>query len=82
MRAGGSSNEYIIQDNGSHGTKFGLPGFCIIKPNLDIEMNLTKKMRVEAGIGCPHIFADYFKSLSSADPSALSFKMGLKLGVF
>jgi len=80
--AGGSSNEYIIQDNGSHGTTFGSPGFFIIEPNLNVEMNLTKRMRFEVGIGYRHIFADYFKSLSSADLSGLSFNMGLKLGSF
>lgn len=80
--AGGSSNEYIIQDNGSHGTTFGSPGFFIMEPSLNMEMNLTKKMRLEAGAGYRYIFAGYFKSLSSSDLSGLSFNLGLKLGAF
>jgi hypothetical protein len=79
---GGSSNEYIIQENGSHGTTFNSPGFVIVEPSLNLEFNLSTKIRYEIGTGYRYLFADRFESLTSSDLSGLNFQMSVNFGSF
>jgi hypothetical protein len=79
---GGTSNEYIIKDNGSKGTTFNSPGFFIMEPNLDMQINLSKFIRFKTGLTYRHIFANNFESLSSKELSGLGVQVGVKIGAF
>jgi hypothetical protein len=76
----GSSNEYVIENDGDHGTTFNSPGFGIIEPMLNMEMNLTRQLRVHVGLGYRWIGARHFEQLSSGDLSGLSLQTALKIG--
>lgn len=78
----GTSNEYIIQDNGSHGTTFNSPGFGIIEPTINAELNLTRHFRIEAGLGYRWISANRFEQLTSADLSGLTLQIAVKMGEY
>jgi hypothetical protein len=76
----GTSNEYIIEADGDHGTTFNSPGFGIVEPILNVEMNLTKHLRFEAGLGYRWISASRFEQLTSRDLSGLTLQTALKIG--
>ncbi|WP_207514751.1 hypothetical protein [Longitalea luteola] len=76
----GSSNEYVIESDGDHGTTFNSPGFGIIEPMLNMEMNLTRQLRVHVGLGYRWIAARRFEQLSSGDLSGLSLQTAIKIG--
>ncbi len=79
---GGTSNEYIIKDNGSKGTTFNSPFFVVVEPAIDIEVNLSEYLRVKAGVSYKHIFANNFESLLSYDLSGVGVQVGMKIGAF
>ena len=78
----GSSNEYIIEADGDHGTTFNSPGFAVIEPMVNLELNLTKKLRAAFGVGYRWIGAGKFEQLSSADLSGLTCQVALQLGKY
>jgi hypothetical protein len=76
----GTSNEYIIQENGSHGTTFNSPGFGIVEPTLNAELNLTRHFRLEAGLGYRWIAANRFEQLTTRDLSGFTLQAAVKIG--
>jgi hypothetical protein len=78
----GTANEYIIKENGSKGTTFNSPGFFVIEPNLDVEANFSKYLRLKMGLTYKHIFGNNFQSLSSAQLSGIGIQAGFKIGAF
>lgn len=82
MVGGGTSNEYAINSNGSQGTTFNSPGFWLIEPTVNLELNLTSYSRIEMGLGYQLLFANYFESLSTSDISGLTISMLLKFGTY
>lgn len=79
---GGTANEFIVNENGSHGTTFQSPGFFMIEPRCAVELNLTRFLRFELGAGYRYIAATHFESLSSRDLSGFTLGMGFKLGIY
>lgn len=77
---GGTSNEFIIKDNGSKGTTFNSPTFFILEPTIDLEANLSKFFRLKAGVTYKYILASKFESLSSNDLSGIGLQIGVKIG--
>jgi hypothetical protein len=78
----GTSNEYIIQSNGSHGTTFNSPSFFVAEPKINLELNLSKSLRFEIGSGYRFIDASRFTSLSSSALSGFTLHTGIKIGIF
>lgn len=76
----GSSNEYIIEDDGDHGTTFNSPGFGIVEPTVNLELNLTRNLRLEIGAGYRWIGANRFEQLRSSELSGLTLNTALKIG--
>lgn len=79
---GGTANEYIVNENGSHGTTFQSPGFFMMEPKLGVELNLTRYLRFELGVGYRYISAIRFESLSTGELSGFTLGMGFKLGIY
>lgn len=79
---GGTANEFIVNENGSHGTTFQSPGFFMLEPRCAVELNLTRFLRFELNAGYRYISAAHFESLSSRDLSGVTLGMGFKLGIY
>ncbi|WP_026135613.1 hypothetical protein [Nafulsella turpanensis] len=61
----GTSNEFLIDPDGDHGNTFNSPGFGIIEPNVKLEMNLSKLLLFQAGMGYRRVNANRFEHLTS-----------------
>jgi hypothetical protein len=78
----GTSNEYVIEADGDHGTTFNSPGFSIVEPTVRLECNLTSRIRFEAGAGYRWIFAHRFSQLSTRELSGLSLHTAFVFGKY
>lgn len=78
----GTSNEFIIDDDGDHGTTFNSPGFGIIEPTLGVEMNLTEYVRLEAGVGYRFFLANRFEQLNTRELSGINLQVAVKFGQY
>ncbi len=76
----GTSNEFIVENDGDHGTTFNSPGFGVIEPTVGLEMNLTEYFRLEAGAGYRVFLANRFEQLSTNELSGITLQVTVKFG--
>ena len=79
---GGTCNEFIIEADGDHGTTFNSPGFFLIEPTLNVEINLTARLRMEAGVGYRWMSGNRFRQLSTSELSGFTVPIALKIGKY
>lgn len=82
LMGGGSANEYIVKENGSHGTTFNSPGFFVVEPNMHVQVNISGSLRLSSGIAYRYIAANNFETLGSKQLSNIGFLVGIKIGQF
>jgi hypothetical protein len=80
LLGGGTSNQFIIEPDGDHGTTFNSPTFGIVEPTLNLELNLTRKLRLEVGIGYRWINANRFRILTEHQLNGFTLQAALKMG--
>lgn len=78
----GTSNEYEIEIDGDHGTGINSPGFAIIEPGVQLELNLQQNLRLIVGINYRYMDLSRFEELNRNDLDGLGLHFGLKMGKF
>ena len=76
----GTSNEYEIEEDGDHGTTINSPGFFIIEPAINMEVNLLEDLRFNLGLTYRYMDTSRFDELDSGSLNGLGIHVAIKFG--